>query len=407
MLSENAIENLIQPIIDRQEKINLFVLRTIAKRVKEIGTLSKSDLYKLDRLVQSGADIKLINKKLSELTRLSVRDIKSLIKSVALDGYLDMRPFFDYRHKSFVPFEDNVQLQRAVKAISQATAASYLNLSNSTAFMIRDLKNPTILKPTSLSATYQTVLDEAIQAAQQGTLDYNTAMRRTMQQLIDSGIREVTYSPESGRRYTQRLDAAVRRNLLDGIRDINQRMQNEVGKQFGADGKEISVHAMSALDHEPIQGHQFTNEQYERLQNTESFEDLLGNKFAPIERAIGMWNCKHFAYSIICGHTKPNYTPEQLQKFIADNHKGYTTESGKHLTLYECTQYQRQLELKIRYAKDGQITARTSGDMDLAKQYQAKINQLSKEYKAFSESTGIDMQKGRMTVSGYSKISIK
>ena len=44
MLNDNAIDSLIQPIIDRQEHINIFVLTTIANKVREIGTLSPSDV---------------------------------------------------------------------------------------------------------------------------------------------------------------------------------------------------------------------------------------------------------------------------------------------------------------------------------------------------------------------------
>ena len=47
MLSEDAIQNLIKPIIDRQEKINEYVIKTICDRIKEIGSLTPSDAYKL------------------------------------------------------------------------------------------------------------------------------------------------------------------------------------------------------------------------------------------------------------------------------------------------------------------------------------------------------------------------
>ena len=39
MLSEDALNRLMQPIIDRQEAINVYVIGIIAKRVKEIGHL--------------------------------------------------------------------------------------------------------------------------------------------------------------------------------------------------------------------------------------------------------------------------------------------------------------------------------------------------------------------------------
>ena len=405
MISDKELEKLIQPILDRQQEINNYVIDKIAKRVREIGTLKPSDVYQLERLLKSGADVREINREIARLTGLNERDIKKLIKTVAKDNYQDTKPYYDYRHKSFIPFEANIPLQRIVAAIAKQTCDTYKNLSNSKALgcVIRNLRNPKKKSFKPIAKTYQSIVDEAIQATQSGTISYNTAMRRTMKQLNESGVRRLYW--ESG--YTQRLDTAVRRNLLDGVRQINQAVQDEVGKQFGADGKEITVHMNSAPDHEDIQGHQFTNEEYDKLQNDQPFEDYNGRKYGRVKRAIGTLNCRHFSYSVILGVMKPNYTQEQLDEMIKQNHKGYTTPDGKHMTMYECTQYQRKLETKIRYAKDGQIMARESGDMDLVKEYQADVSKLTKEYKAFSAACGLSPKLQKASVSGYRRISTK
>lgn len=406
MLSEDFIDNLIQPLIDRQEAINNYVIDKIAQRIKEIGTLKSSDVYKLERLYKTGDDVRKINKEIARLTGLQENEIKRIIKEVAEDNYIDAKPYYDYRHRAFIPFEENKAIQSVVIAVQKQTLDTYRNLAKAQAFMIRDLKNPKKLIPTSIAKAYQSIIDEAIQASQSGTVDYNTAMRRTLKQLNESGIRYVEYNPESGRRYTQRLDTAIRRNILDGIRAINQGVQDEVGKQFGANGKELSVHQFSAPDHEPIQGHQFTNEQFDKMQNEEPFEDVNGKKFPSMRRAIGTLNCRHFAFSIIVGFTKPNYTQEQLDKMNEKNDKGYTTKDGKHLTMYECTQYQRKLETKIRKAKDGQIMARKAGNLELAQEYQVQITKYTKQYKAFSKACGLEPHLKKMTVSGYHRISV-
>ena len=401
MLSENALDNLMRPIIERQQLINDYVVKLIAQRVKEIGHLLPSDVYKLERLLKTGADVRKINKEIARLTGLNEKDIKKLIKTVAEDAYIDAKPYYDYRQKPFIPFEKNLELQRVVRAVEKQTLETYKNLSRAQAFMIRDLKNPKKLKPTPIARAYQSILDEAIQVSQSGTLDYNTAMRRTMNQLADSGIRYVEYNTESGRRYTQRLDTAVRRNLMDGIREINQGVQDETGKQYGADGKEITVHAMSAPDHEPIQGHQFTNEEYDKLQNNEPFEDIDGEKFDAIARPIGVWNCHHFTYSIIIGVNKPNFTKEQLKKLKEDNQKGYTDKAGHHYTKYECSQKMREMETEIRRHKERYLTLNESGDAEGSKSERATITQMNKQYKAFCEACGLKPQLDRARVPGY------
>ena len=391
-MDETDIEALIQPLIDRQTQINDYVVDYIARRIKEIGTVTPSDIKKIERLYQSGVDIRTINKELARLAGMQVSEIKKIINQVALVSYQGTKPFYEIANKTFIPLKDNKPLQNIIKAVAKQTSDTFVNLSKAQAFMIRDLKNPKILKPTPIAKTYQSIIDEAVQAAQSGTIDYKTAMRRSLSQMIDSGIRSVTYNTETGRVFTQRLDTAVRRNILDGIRAINQGVQDETGKQFGADGKEITVHRYSAPDHEPVQGHQFTNEEFEKLQNHQNFEDVDGEKFKGFPRSIGVWNCRHFTYSIIIGHAKPNYTKEQLEAFKEENQKGYTLPNGKHLTMYECTQKQRDYELKIRRAGEAKRSAEEAGDTELAEKYKAKRIKLMNEYKEFSKACGLSVK---------------
>ena len=401
MLSQDAIELIAWGVAKRQEAINNQVLELIAQRIKEIGTMKSSDVYKLERILKSGGDVRKINSMLSEASGIQVKEIKKIIKQIAKDSYLDTKAFYDYRKKPFIPFEENIELQRIVNAIAKQTANTFVNLSNSRAFMIRDPKNPGVLIPTKLSKAYYSIIDEAIQASQQGIVDYGTSIRKTLKGLAESGIRTVTYHPESGKVYTQSIEAAVQRNVLDGIRQLNLAVQEEVGRQYGADGKEITVHENSAPDHEPIQGHQFTNEEYEKLQNNMPFEDVNGVKFDAIERAIGQYNCYHFTYSIIVGVNKPNFTPEQLEEYKNRNNKGYTDSKGKHYTMYECTQKQREMERHIRDAKRLIITARAAGDKVLLAQGKATLAHWQDMYREFSNACGLSIKPMNTRVQGY------
>jgi hypothetical protein len=407
MLSEDALNKLAQPIIDRQNEINNYFINEIAKKVKEIGMLSPSDVKQLQRILEYGGDVRRINAQIAKLSGVQETQIKQIIKYAAMDGYADVKQFYDYRNLSYIPFEENEDLQRVVTAIAKETVGTYKNLSNARAFLIQDPKNPTQLKPTSLAKTYQQTIDKAVQALRSGVIDYNMAMRKSMEDLIDSGMKTVEYTTDEGKVHYQRLDTAVRRNILDGLRAINQGVQDETGKEFGADGVEISVHAYPAEDHAPVQGHQFTNEEYDKMQNGEDFEDVDGEKFEGFPRAIGTWNCHHFAFSIVVGDTRTTYTKEQLKKIQDKNNKGYTMPNGKHLTMYQCREYQRQLETKVRYAKDGQIAARNSGDDELAEKYQWKVNKYTSQYKAFSKACGLNIYNELLTVKGYTKMSLK
>lgn len=400
MLSDFEIDAVIQPFVERQEKLNTWTINKIAQRVKEIGELSKSDLRKLTTLYKTGADARLINQEIANVCQIQEQNVKEMVRKVASKTYLDAKPFYDYRHKSQIPYERNTRLQRTVNAIAKQTRDTFKNLSNSKAvgFMIRDLKNPTAIKFQQVSQAYQSIVDEAAQAVQSGVMDFDTAMRRTLKQLNESGLRRAYW--DSG--YSRRLDSTVRMNILGAVRQINQQVQQQIAEEIKADGIELSAHSFSAPDHEPIQGRIFTMENFDKMQSELSFEDITGTKFPAMRRPIGEWNCKHFTQAIIIAKHKPTWSIEDLEELKQQNAKGYTTSDGKHLTMYECEQMQRKYETAIRYAKEGVIMARNAGNTPLLEEYQAKLADLNKQYRQFSKDCGLRVQRNRTYVPNFS-----
>ena len=125
----------------------------------------------------------------------------------------------------------------------RVTLADYTNLSNSTAFMWREPTNPLIVRPTTVSQTYQNVIDLGVQKVITGAGDYNSAIQDALKQLVNSrglkmcdNTQKVEYTSINGKKHYARADTVVRRNILDGIRDVLQTVQDITGKQFGADG---------------------------------------------------------------------------------------------------------------------------------------------------------------------------
>lgn len=399
-MNDNSIDKLIQPFIDRQLELEQYVINSIAERVKVIGELSKADVYRLQQLYKIGENARLINKEIARVLNIQETQVKSMIKKVAVETYMDAKPFYDYRHKAQIPLERNTRLQRSIKAVSNQTGGTFKNMSNSkaTGFLIRDSKNPTRLKFQTLQETYQSVIDEAIHNVQSGVIDFNTAMRRTLKQLNDSGFRRVYW--DSG--YSRRLDSIVRMNIMSGVNQLNQQIQLQIADEINADGIELSAHSFSAPDHEPIQGHIFTIDEFRKLQSETDFEDINHNKFDAIPRGIGEWNCRHFPTAIIIAKHKPTWSEEDLEELKEANHSGYELKNGKTLTMYECEQIQRKYETDIRYAKEGYMMAKKAGNDILMEEYKVKIAKLNREYTQFSKDCHLTKQRNRASVSGFS-----
>lgn len=399
LLNDKAIDLLIQPVVDRQEAINNYIIEQICDRINTIGKVLPSDVQKLVSLIHCGSDARRINKRLAYLTGLQEQDIKAIIRKVAVGCYKEAEPYYNYRKLPYVPLEQNVELNRIIKAVTKQTIGTYRNLANTYAFMIQTGNKKYV--PTRMAKAYQLIMDQAIQATVNGSIDYNTAMKESLKRLVDGGIYvqdgntpKVQYAKSN-----RRADSAVRQNILDGVRQVFQGMQDEIGKQVGADGVEISVHQFPAPDHAPCQGHQFTMEEFDNMQNNKPFEDIQGRSYLPFERHITQWNCKHFAYNIVIGCKTPNFTDNQLNDILKRNDKGYTFPDGKHLTMYQCTQRQRAMETKIRYLKDNVNSVQKAGNMELLRTYKDKLQKATQEYKLFCRQCGLAPDSTRLKVS--------
>ena len=161
-----------------------------------------------------------------------------------------------------------------------------------------------------------------------------------------------------------------------------------------------------------MQGRQFSNEEYKKLENGEVAKDYkgisrqLGHSKNGSYRHISEYNCYHKIFPIVLGVSKPEYTDKQLKEIQENNLKGFEFE-GKHYSNYEGTQLQRRIETEIRKAKDTQILARASEDSELVQESQAKISLLTKKYDKLCKESGLQPKKIRMQVAGYHRVKTK
>lgn len=381
MKDEDKLDAILERFYNSYNKYNTKVLEELGNVIKQFDGLNPSQAHKLGQELKYSNNVDNLLNELSRLSGKSIQDIKKLLEEVAKENV-------GFQDAYNVDYTD--QIKRYVETIEKETYGTFKNLSKSKnlGFTFRNKDGKIIFKP--MKDVYRDLIDEAVYNVSTGVIDYQKAMRNTINQLADSGIKvhEAKTSYLSG--YNRRIDSSVRQAVLTGVRKINLGVQEMVGEQFGADGYEISAHFLCADDHLDIQGRQFSKKEYERLN-----EDL--------DRPIGKLNCKHFAFAIILGVSLPSYTKKQLNEYKR-NSLEKVTYKDKTYTKYEATQVQRKLETEIRRQKDRQIIARASGDKDGISDAQRKITQLTKEYNNFSNASGLDTYKNRLQVSGYHRL---
>lgn len=392
MKDDKKLELLLERFYNRFNQYNTKVLEKLGEAIKKFDGVSPSTAHKIAQQLKYGTDIDDLMAELSQLSGKSIKDIEEAFDLVAKENVEFAEVYAKAKNMEFVNYKDNEQLKRLVKGIAGETNATFKNLSKTRAigFVLKDEYGKKTFK--NLKDIYIDLIDEAVFNVETGVTDYQSAMRGVMKQLADSGVKihEEKIGYPSG--YNRRIDSSVRQNVLTGVRQVNITTQKIVGRQFGADGVEISAHSPCAEDHLSIQGKQFSNAEFKKLN-------------ASLKRPIGEYNCRHFVFSIVLGVNQPSYSDKMLNQMNRESQSIIEYE-GKKYTAYEATQVQRKLETAIRKEKDRQIIARASGDKDGVGQAQQNITTLTYKYNDFSKRAGLDTYKNRLSVSGYKRVSV-
>lgn len=375
MLTAQQIATLRDAAYQIADPINAYLLQDIARRISEAGQLTSTAQYQVWRAQRLGKSQKEVERELRKLLQMSRKQIRRILHQSAQSGYsLDINRF---PTSAAIPFEKNAVLQQIVSAAAKLADDEFTNIVQTIGFV-----DP-YGKPEPLTRAYITSCDFAFQQVVTGAASYTQAIREATRYLAAKGVRVVDY--ESGVHTS--LEAAVRRNILGGLGLMQEQVSQTVHDQLGCDGWEISAHANSAPDHEPIQGKQYPDAAYRALNDS-------------LRRRIGTLNCGHTAFPIILGVNRPQYSPQELEQFRADNEKGVTVE-GRHYTGYEATQMQRELERTIRAQKRRVMVDEAAGDQEKLAQDKTRLNILHHRYWEFSKAAGLRTQYERTEVAGF------
>ena len=347
---------LTEPIIEE-------LLKDISRRIKNAGAITDTAEYEIYRVQALGESKEAMAEAIARQLEISEEVIDSLL---------------DYVVDNSARFEDSEYLQQLSEGYAEV-------MKTRTAEQLKNLwATAPDGKTVPIQDAYAKALDFAFRQTATGALDLNTAIRRAVGPLARRGLR--TIEQKNGR--SVGIEYACRRYLMDQMGQLDNAIQQQNHDRLGCDGWEISAHAACAPDHEPIQGRQFTDEEFEALN-------------ASLQRPIGRLNCRHVADPVLIGVDTPVYSDQELTQMAADNEKGVTY-NGKHYTLYGAGQEQAAIENAIRQMRRQVLADEESGSDDLQK-HQIRLRVLQSEYSRFCRATGRRTRTERLYTAGFGR----
>ena len=364
-----AAEEIAAPVIE-------WLLQDIAERVKLAGKMTSTAAYEAYRAQALGESKKALAAYLKKQLKVSKEEAQELLETASRFAQED-----DYARVGVWATEaDGSSLARLTAAAVKQAGEQLENLTGTLGMI-----SPHTGKPLPLQKVYRECMDEALKLVSTGATSAAEAARQATRKLAERGIVTIDYA--SG--VSTELSAAVRRNLMGGMGQLVEQVTQMDHDELGCNGWEISAHANSAPDHEPIQGRQYSDAEFKRLNES-------------LARRIGTLNCGHVAMPIILGVDSPQYTQSELDTFREENARGVTWE-GRQMTGYEATQYQNRIERGIRRQKHRVLMSEAAGDEEQLLHDRVKLTRLNQEYARFNKAMGFKSRAERLEVIGWDR----
>lgn len=355
---EEALLALTEPVIEE-------LLKSICRRIKSAGAITRTAEYEIYRTEALGATKKEIEQAVARQLKLQEPVVESL---------------FEYVLDNTVAYEDDGSLRQIAEAYAkQAQQWSDEKLHN----LWAQAPNGKVLP---IQDAYAKSLDFAFRQTVTGALDPEAAIRRACDGLAKRGLR--TIEEKNGR--TVGIEYATRRYLSVQLGDLNEEITKKNYNELGCDGWEVDAHIACAPDHEMYQGKQFSDEEFQKLQ--EKLDRPLGNRH---------YGCRHNVFGIHLGIDRPQYSDEELQKMREENERGVTFD-GQHYTRYEARQEQARLENAIRHQKRKVLVAAESGDKKVVES-RIRLQVMESAYSRFCDVTGLSPRYERLSAAGFSR----
>lgn len=362
------------------------IMADIVRRIKKTGDITSTADYQIERLYDMfGFSSEEIEASIKEALNASYPEMFELYDRVIDEEYMRNKAIYEQINGTFVPYEQNGQLQQWIEAAKRQTEEELKNITATMGFVSNINGQMTFLPLTDF---YKKTMDAAMLDITSGAFDYNSTLKRTVREMTNSGVRWIEY--ESG--WHNRITVAARRAVMTGVSQLTGKINEMNAEKLGTEYFEIDWHAGARPSHAEWQGKVWSKKELVTVCGLGTVTGLNGA------------NCYHTYYPFIPGISQRNYTDEWLeeQNRLENIPKTF---KGKKYTAYEATQKQRQMETamraqreKIRHLEDGGVDP---DELILQKcRYQGQLQ----EYTAFSKAMGLRQQRNRIYIDGLGNV---
>lgn len=385
MLSPNTLEYIADDIVAVYSRLNERIVEDIARRLVNAGTMTESARWQIQIAQETGLLYDNIIQMVSDNMEVSDKVVKDIFEEATIESF---------------EFDDRIYLNAGLNPIPVMQSPTMLNIL--TAGLIKTNGNMNNLCMTTASSgqdSFTEALDEAYMEVITGAFDYNTAIFNVVDKISKDGM--YVYYPSG---YREKIDVAVRKNVVTGVGQTTGQMQIERAKELGTDLMELTAHEGARPTHELWQG------KIVSLSGRKGYLSLTDIGYGTPTGFKGI-NCRHDWFPFFEGIDERTYTDKELKELNNQT----VRYNGKDIKIYDARQIQRSLERNIRENKrqlaglNGILISNTD-NKELIEEARSRFTLKSVELKQresilkdFSEQTGLKRDRARERINKFDK----
>lgn len=375
MLSDKELEELIQPIINIYNKIEMELIIDIAQRFSNYSSVDGSLEWYLKKLDDMNALNDNAIKIFAKYSYISESRIRDMLSTIQFANFIvkDIDKAYE-EGLSKITYDELIQNQ----VFKDTLEKSYKELDKS----FRLIQTKAI---ESQKQAYMDILNKAYIDVSSGTYSYDQSIKNAIEKMSKKGITGVTYKRKDGTLVNYSIEAAVRRDTLTAVHKLANETTFEAVEEMGTNYIDISQHIGARVsdtnpiaDHAGWQGKQYqiegSSKEYPNFAKSTGYGDILG---------FGGVSCRHRAFAFFPGISVPI-----SQKIDYDDNEIY----------YENTQKLRKLEREMRVLKKQRNSMKEIKSTDGVKEFDKKITKKGKQINQFCENSGLKRDYSRERV---------
>lgn len=233
--SPELLDALPEPLAELHRGLELKLLRDICERMNLSGQLNEVTVQDIRALRSHGISLDEIQKAIIETTDIAEKMLNDLLDDVV---ERNQRYYTELITLAKVTEPQTLVDAADVAAIRRQTWTAYKNITGSMGFLVRQGGRLAMLEP---AKAYWHCLDSAVLQIQSGAISYTEAIRSAVRELADSGLKVVEYDKNGKKTYSQ-VDVCVRRAVMTGVNQLNQRYREQSMDYLETDLIEVTAH---------------------------------------------------------------------------------------------------------------------------------------------------------------------